>query len=332
MIPLLLSTLVLAQEPDASAEAPSAESAAPVEEVSEEAAPAEDAAPTEDAVSDEPAEPRWDLPDIAGQIGPDSPHWDLEVMYHNAEYKGGLIKTKARILQNPGDPDLYWIAARFQFEIGEQIDRTDTSIDKEAFYKQMLDYTDKGLAVSPGNPHLLYAKGIALGRYGTTRGVLSTLFLAEEVEETWLQVANSGFTYRSIAGEEWLPCDVHICLSIFYRLVPDSWLVQAVAGTRGSMDKSMSHILKANQCSGGAAIGTVKELGVVQLCQGQKNDDSALVAKGEQTLRYLLTLPANRPSEHTDHRHARMLLANPDIACGYSRDGQQDLDESKLEG
>jgi len=32
-----------------------------------------------------------------------------------------------------------------------------------------------------------------------------------------------------------------------------------------------------------------------------------------------------------DMRHARMLLKQPELACEYSRDGQQELDKKKFE-
>ncbi|MFT7579736.1 MAG: hypothetical protein ACI9MR_001402 [Myxococcota bacterium] len=34
--------------------------------------------------------------------------------------------------------------------------------------------------------------------------------------------------------------------------------------------------------------------------------------------------------EEIDIAHGHLLLASPEIACGYSRDGQQNLDTSKL--
>jgi len=52
-----------------------------------------------------------------------------------------------------------------------------------------------------------------------------------------------------------------------YRLVPDSFIVQMLAGTRGGLDKSRGHLEKANRCAPGR-IGTMKELGVTQICKG----------------------------------------------------------------
>jgi hypothetical protein len=69
---------------------------------------------------------------------------------------------------------------------------------------------------------------------------------------------------------------------------------------------------------------------VSQICKGQKTKDEALVVAGRSTLLRAKALPPEGDTDVTDIRHIGMILANPKLACGYSRDGQQDLDEEKL--
>jgi hypothetical protein len=257
------------------------------------------------------------------------PHYDLELLYHEAEFQKGLELTERRIASTP-DKDLYWLKARFMFEIGEHWTRTDTSIDKEAWYKEMLAAADAGLALAPGDPHLRFARGVAMGRLGTTRGVLSSLFMAKDVEQDWLAVANAkGFHYQSIGNEELLPCDGYHALGIFYRLVPEWWIIQVIAGTRGDLDASLDFHRKAVACKPDD-IDNWKELGATELCIADKRKDPSMLAAGLTSLSRALALPARTERERIDHRHSTMLIAQPSLACEYSRDGQQDLDESKL--
>ena len=65
------------------------------------------------------------------------PHHDLEVLYHEARYDEGLAETDKRLAVAP-DKDLYWMKARFLYEIGERWQRTDQNVDKEAWYEGML--------------------------------------------------------------------------------------------------------------------------------------------------------------------------------------------------
>jgi hypothetical protein len=262
------------------------------------------------------------------QVGPDDPNWDLEVLYAQEKFDDGLKLVKERLAKAP-TAQLYWMKIRFMYEIGERFQRTDTSIDKIAWYQQMLDDANAGLKLEPGNLHLRFARGIAMGRLGTTRGVLSSLFMAKDVEADWLAVANSSWKYASLGGYEVLPCDDYHALGIYYRLVPDWWIVQMIAGTRGDLNKAVEYNQKSVQCKPNE-IENWKELGASQLCLGQKNGDDALIAAGKQSLQHALTLPAPRSRNKTDQKHSQMLLNDPSLACEYSRDGQQDLDEKKL--
>ncbi len=265
----------------------------------------------------------------AGQCTPDDPHFDLEILYDAGRHAAGLKIAKARFADNPDDADLTWHIARFIFEMGESVDRNDRTVDKVALYSSMLDYANRGLEIRPNDPHIHFARGIAAGRLGTTRGVIASLWSAKGIERDWLYTSNSGFEYASIGGDELLPCDADLALGMFYRLVPDSFIVQLLAGTRGSLEKSLDHLERANVCAPGR-IGTMKELGVTQLCLGTKGKDPGMMARGKATVSAYMARAPQSELDRIDIAHGRKLLADPAMACGYSRDGQQDLDTKDL--
>lgn len=257
------------------------------------------------------------------------PNYDLEVMYVEGQHREGLAEVERRLASAP-TTQLYWMKARFLYEIGELFERTDTTIDKEAHYQKMLDTAQKGLALAPQDPHLRFARGVAMGRLGTTRGILASLFMADDVERDWLAVAKStSFQYASLEAREVLPCDAYHALGIFYRLVPDWWIVQAIAGTRGSLEKSLEWHQKATACKPKEPANWL-ERGVTELCLGQRDGDEAMLAAGRASLQKARGLPAEGGRMKIDVRNAGRVLADESLACEYSRDGQQDLDESKL--
>jgi hypothetical protein len=285
------------------------------------------------SLAQEPA-PAPDVPQprvhYPGTIQPDFRWYELEILYDQGKHQEGLERAKALRAQYPQDADLVWLQVRFMFEIAEGISRLDKSFDKIAWYTEMLRLTNEGLALAPGHGHLLYARGIAAGRLGTTKGVLASLGSAKAIEADWLKVSASRFAYSSIGGQEILPCDSDLTLSIFYRLVPDWWIVQVLSGTRGDLQKSVDYAAKADKCAPNRIL-TVKELGVAQLCLGQDTDDAAMQAAGMATLQRATGLPiTSDKTDLIDLKHVRMILAEPSLACEYSRDGQQELDESKL--
>ena len=265
-----------------------------------------------------------------GMVTEQSPHYDLELLYHERSYEKGWEITKRRLKETPEDKDLYWHYIRFGYEKGETVSRTDPNMDKVAFYQDLVDHADKGLELDATNPHLYFAHGVALGRLGTTRGILSSLFTAKTIEQDWLKAIQSDIRYSSIGREEVLPCDLHQALGQFYRLVPDWWIVRLLAGTRGDLDKSLHHLQIADRCAADR-IQVVKELGVTQLCIAQKKRDDDMTEKGKATLTRMLQLTPEVATDHIDMRHARKLLNQPDLACEYSRDGQQEFDQEKFE-
>ena len=272
----------------------------------------------------------WATDPAIPEPAPDSPHYDLEVMYRDHAYTAGLERTYEQLRAHADDSDLYWMAVRFLYEIGEAVSKTETRPQRVARYEEMIRLSREGLKRKPGDPHLKFAEGLALARLGTARGVLASLSLADDVENAWKVTAESPFRYSSLGGEELLPCHALQALGVFYRLVPESSIVQALAGTRGDLTKSVDYLRRADACIPNE-IPTMKELGASLVCYGQERKDPAATREGIQVWSRALALKPYRPLDPIDQRHIAQLLGNPGLACGYSRDGQQERDDAKLE-
>lgn len=264
-------------------------------------------------------------PDLAPQI----PHADLEQLYTQGKFDQALVLSRSQLITSPQDVDLYWHVARAMYEIGERVQRDQATYDKEAWYAEMLDVTNRGLALSPNNPHLEFALGIALGRLGTTRGIVASIRYADDIEDAWMIGATSDYRYRSLGGEEILPCDPIMGLGTFYRMVPDMWIVKLLTGTRGDLNKSLEYLNRADQCSPGR-IEIKKELGATLICAGQRQHQPALVVQGIALLHQVADMPPTKPTDIIDVKHAAAMAADPDMACAYSRDGQAEVDAEEL--
>lgn len=253
---------------------------------------------------------------------------ELELRYTRGEFELGLAEARAAMAAHPEDVDLYWQVARFMYELGER-EGGIPAPRREAWYAEMLSVCEQGLRLSPEHPHLLFGKGIALGRLATTRGIVASIRSASEIERAWTVAANSGYSYRSLGGEEILPCDPIMALGTFYRMVPDLAVVKVLTGTRGDLDRSISLLRQADRCSPGR-IEIGKELGAALLCAGMRRRQDALVVEGTQRLLQVAASTPTKPTDHIDIRHAAMLARQPELACAYSRDGQAEVDARQL--
>lgn len=265
-----------------------------------------------------------------GPVQPGMKHYDLEVLYGEARIEEGLALARKRLAEDPEDPEVYRHVVRFLFETGELVRRDDESMDKIALYKEMYALTNTALELDPGNAHLLFNRGVALGRLSTTRGVLSSIANLKDVEADWLAAAGAPYQYEAIASAEHLPCDTFLTLGMFYRLVPDWWIVGVLAGTRGDLDKSLMWLEKADTCRPNR-IRTLKELGVTQLCIGHERKQPEMVGRGIATMTRIQSLPKAHTHSEVDKQHGLWLAQHPEEACAYSRDGQQERDRAQLE-
>ncbi len=268
-------------------------------------------------------------PTRPGQVTPDSPYWDLEVMYTKAEHLKAAEIAEKRYAET-GDAHLTLYIARSWYQYLEGNEEITDKKERLAIYDKALAFLEEGLEKTPDDPHLHFAKGVLLGRIGTTRGVMASLRSADDIENAWLKALESDYTYGSIKLQEEIPCDTYLALGIFYRLVPDSWLVKALTGTRGDLNKSLEMQQKGVQCSGDR-VRNLKELGVTQMCLGTTNGDDSLIEDGRKSINRYLALSPRTQAEIVDMKHGVALLSDPTLACGYSRDGQQELDEAKAE-
>jgi len=69
----------------------------------------------------------------------------------------------------------------------------------------------------------------------------------------------------------------------------------------------------------------VKELGISLVCLGKTTNNQKATDEGIQWLKKVETLPTIKPTDEIDKKHAKMILGNLELACGYSRDAQQDI-------
>lgn len=302
------------------------------------AAPDDPPPPTdveEPAITVAPAEPvdapllgRPYAPTQPGQVTVDSPYWELEVLYDQEEHVEGEKRAR-ELYAASGDPHLTLHIARFAYQRLEG-DTTTPKNEREAIYEDAIALLDEGIAAAPDDAHLKFARGVVLARLGTTRGVLASLRLATDVESAWTATIDSDYRYHSIGTQERLPCDAYLALGIFYRLVPDWWIVKVIAGTRGDLDKSLELQKKGVACAP-KSIRNLKELGVTQMCIGTRRNDEAMIAAGRESINAYFKLKPTMQAEVIDMKHGALLLKDPEMACEYSRDGQQDLDKAKLE-
>ena len=78
------------------------------------------------------------------------------------------------------------------YEIAEKLDvkKSDEKQWKIDIYNKMIDIANEGIKRAPDKGECYFMRGLANARISTTKGILSQLFTAKEIEEDWLIAVN----------------------------------------------------------------------------------------------------------------------------------------------
>jgi len=255
-----------------------------------------------------------------------------EAQFSGGDPSGSAATLTAYVASHPDDAEALWRLARALYEKGELMSaqgRPDS--ERLPLYGQAQSYAHHAQEVAPNSGLGYMWEGVALGRVATSKGILSQLFTADDMEKLWLKALSLPSPYASASGNSTFPGDAYNALGQFYRLCPDWAAMKWIAGTRGDIDKSVDYQRRLVAAEPQRIEG-VKELGVSLLCKGYKQDDEAAKADGRRYLKLALGLPTKNPVDRIDHGQIPTILAREADACDYSRDGYEDTSESAYKG
>ena len=232
-----------------------------------------------------------------------------------------VLKEMVQTFPNRAKP--YWMLARSYFISAEHMDPEDEK-GRLKLLAHAENNSRKAIQLEPKSGESLFFLTATLGRIATTKGILQALRVTGRLERGFLKVIafkpEYNFAGFCTAG------DTQTGLGIYYRIVPDWWLVKLLTGSRGDIDTSIVH-LKNGLLYQPYRVEYNKEYGVSLLCRGHRQKNQKDIEEGLQVLRKALELPNLLKTDRIDKKHIRELLVNHGKACGYSRDGYEDISE-----
>lgn len=258
--------------------------------------------------------------------------------FHKADYDIGkfefedcLKNCEEALKYEPNDFLVRAMMCLSYYEIAEKLD-IHNSADKERkieLYNQMLKVADEGITCAPDKGECYFMRGLANARIATTKGVLSELFTAKQIENDWLIAVSRKSDYTTPNGEN-LQASSCVALGVYYRLCPSFFLLRWMFGISGDLDKAVYYCKKAYDLDS-TRIEIVKEYGVALITRGLDRDTQGDIEDGKKYLQEVPTLPLRLDTDSVDIVHSKMLLNNIALCPGYSRDEEQDISEESFE-
>lgn len=227
--------------------------------------------------------------------------------------------------REPGSAWIRWRLARNYWRHAERLPQHDKR-GRLHFFEVSERWADAGLAVDERCGECVFWKAASLGRLATTRGAVQSAAAASTIAELIERGIALRPTHRDGPRNVTL-ANLYYAGSAFYRIVPDWWWLRMVIGVRGDNHRALQYIDRAIAISS-ERVDYHVERGAVLLCIGVEEDDAERIAEGRAALAAALEVSDYQSTDAFDRAHARVLIEEPERACGYSRDGWIDLAEA----
>jgi tetratricopeptide (TPR) repeat protein len=244
-------------------------------------------------------------------------------------FEESIVYCDSALRYNPKDYLARAMKCLNYYELGEPLNPKISAERKKklAMCDVMAQIADTGIRDWPAKGECYFMRGLANARIATTKGIVSSLFMAKSIENDWLEAVKHHSDYVTANGEN-LVASCYIALGSYYRLCPTFFLLKIIFGISGDINKSVDCCQKAFDLDP-TRIEIAKEYGISLVTRGLKNDDPAEIENGKKYLRLVLTLPLRLRTDAIDKNHSKMLLDDINLCPEYSRDQQQDnSDES----
>ena len=255
----------------------------------------------------------------------------LEKPASDQSLKNNLFILNAALKATPNWIDGLWMQASFYFQMALALD-PEMENEKVLNYLTLAEASSKKChSLDRTNPLCQLFLASIIAHRGTIDGVLSAISKAEQVESLWLNVARSKYNYN-FTNYITMQGAVRYALGIFYRLVPDSALVNWLYGVRGDLDKSITLHRTSLAIDDPRLPCSNLMLGVALICSSDEDPKDKRFTEGMS----ILTTAKNSNfifsvNSKLCRRDANHILKKPEDACGYSTAKQQEeIDDSQL--
>ncbi|MFQ5515435.1 MAG: hypothetical protein ACE5FG_13510 [Myxococcota bacterium] len=194
------------------------------------------------------------------------------------------------------------------------------------YLEQARDWAALGLERDERCAGCMLWKVAALGRLATTRGVWSGIRSVSEMAE----LLERGIALRPRYADgpsNSLLGNLYLASAKLNRILPDSLWMRWLTGVRGNKERGLEHARRAVALLP-ERIDYRVELGVALLCLGERRHHRERIREARSVLSRAAAMPPLSPRDFLARQHAAMLLEHPDRACGYSRDGQIEIESA----
>ncbi|MBT6488939.1 MAG: hypothetical protein HOK97_04200 [Deltaproteobacteria bacterium] len=249
--------------------------------------------------------------------------WKAELAIRNQDLMGADKLLRKLRKRYPNNSKIRWLMAKSIFFRTEVMDK-DAKKVKGKLLAEGVQWAKECVDMAPKDINCLLHYGTLVGRSSTNEGIFNTLSKGAVVEGAWLGAVSTGEHYRFPSANTSLGA-TYYGLGIYYRLVPDSWWLDLFFGIRGDIERAIKYLERALGTKADQ-VELYTELAAANFCKYTREDSETAKEAAHRWISRCEKLKAKDPLNEISKRHCSMLKTDPDLGCGYSRDGQQETD------
>jgi tetratricopeptide (TPR) repeat protein len=220
----------------------------------------------------------------------------------------------------------YWRAARSTWLSGESLPLDDEA-GRIVRFERALALADQGLQANPDCAECMLWKFISMGRVRTTRGIWEGVRQVPDMARLLERAIELEPTHQDGEDNSTLG-NLHYSSAIFYRLLPDWFWIGWVLGVKGDKQRALEHARTALSLHP-SRLDYQIEVATVLLCIGANRGKKEALADGRSKMEAAIRRAPANEDERREVQFARMMLAEPDRACGYTGDKLIEIDEDQ---
>jgi len=233
------------------------------------------------------------------------------------EHKEVCDLTSDLLKKEPEWVDAYWLAAGYLISFAEWHMRHQQKEEAIALFQKSEDLAHTCLVKHPKHPLCTFLNAGAMARLASIKGIATSLQKGRAIYESLLQVLDSKVNTRfQEHNPRSLQGAAHHGLGIFFRVVPQGWIVKFLLGYAGDINLSEVHHRRSIEIDGPVS-SYVTELAVTLLCQNEKKPNSAKLKEADRLLSEVEKIQTDLPMDQFYARNAQKLRENLTTGCHF---------------
>lgn len=234
-----------------------------------------------------------------------------------AEHLRRLAILEAALSKRDKWLDGYWMLATDAFFLGTQYAFDEDFDNAEDVLNRGLKATKKCLEAAPDHELCRFFSAALLAKVASVQGIFASLKNGQKVRDQWLEVVSSekNIFFRPNVS---LQGSAYYGLGLFFRLVPDFFLVEWLWGIRGNLDRSIAYHRKAAELDSENPCANLM-LAVAMMCKNQERKDTGLYNEAVSFFNLAAKQSPIDISQEICIKDAPRLRDNPDKTCGYTQ-------------